>query len=159
MIVVADTSPINYLVQIACDSLLPDLYQRVIIPEAVVDELDHPSSPLSVKRWLLSLPAWIDVRRTSSSSDPALDALDPGERDAILLAKEEHADLLLIDERRGRLEAQRRGLATTGTLGVLLTAHEKGLVDAQVAYIRLTKETSFRTTPELDKYFLQRITK
>jgi predicted nucleic acid-binding protein len=39
VIVVADTSPINYLVQIACDSLLPDLYQRVLIPAAVLDEL------------------------------------------------------------------------------------------------------------------------
>ena len=159
MIVVADTSPINYLVQIACDSLLPELYQRVIVPEAVVDELGHPSSPVSVKRWLSSLPAWIDVRRASSSSDPTLDVLDPGEREAILLAKEQHAHLLLIDERRGRLEAQRRGLATTGTLGVLLAAHEKGLMDAQDAYTRLKKETSFRTTPELDGYFLQRVRK
>lgn len=159
MIVVADTSPINYLVQIACDSLLPSLYQRALIPEAVLHELDHPSSPGSVKSWLLSLPTWIDIRRTSSSSDPALDALDPGERDAILLAKEEHADVLLIDERRGRLEAQRRGLATTGTLGVLLAAHEKGLMNAHAAYTRLINETSFRTTPELDRHFLQRIRK
>jgi len=45
--------------------------------------------------------------------------LQIGEREAIRLAQEQRADLLLIDERRGRLEAKRRGLATTGTLGVL----------------------------------------
>lgn len=128
MIVVADTSPINYLIQIGCDSLLPKLYQRVVLPRAVIQELDHSASPISVKHWLSSFPAWIDVRTTRPSADPALEALDLGEREAILLAEQEHADLLLIDERRGRLEAQRRGLATTGTLGVLLAAHEKRLV-------------------------------
>ena len=81
MIVVADTSPINYLIQINCDSLLPKLYGRVVIPESVIRELGHPSSPTAVKHWLSSMPEWIDVRKTSFYRDPALEFLDPGERD------------------------------------------------------------------------------
>ena len=44
IVVVADTSPLNYLVQINCDHVLPSLYQRVFVPAAVVEELNHPNS-------------------------------------------------------------------------------------------------------------------
>ena len=57
---------------------------------------------------------WIDIRQAASQPDPSLGLLDPGERAAILLAEEHNASLLLIDERRGRQEAQRRGLSTYG---------------------------------------------
>ena len=157
MIVVADTSPLNYFVQIGCESVLPSLYQRVLIPRSVLDELGHPDAPKVVARWLLNLPSWIEVRPTAGSPDAALADLDPGEREAIQLAQEQRADLLLIDERRGRLEAKRRGLATTGTLGVLLAAAQKGLIDAGAAYQQLSTKTNFRSSPELQSSFLQRV--
>lgn len=157
MIVVADTSPFNYLIQVGCESLLPALYKRVLIPVAVLEELGDPAAPAIVSRWLLHVPAWIEVRRTNTAPDAALSFLDPGERQAIQLAQEQSADLLLIDERRGRVEAMRRGLATTGTLGVLLTAAERGTVDAAAVFHQLTTETNFRTTPELRRRFLQEV--
>jgi predicted nucleic acid-binding protein len=122
MIVVADASPLNYLIQINCDTILPKLYERVFVPATVIEELRHTSAPLTVAAWLHQMPEWIDVRVVSGKQDAALEVLDPGEREAIQLAEEQHADLLLIDERHGRLEAKRRGIATTGTLGVLLAA-------------------------------------
>jgi predicted nucleic acid-binding protein len=157
MIVVADTSPLNYFVQIGCESVLPSLYQRVLIPPSVLDELGHPDAPKVVADWLLDLPRWIEVRPTAGAPDAALAVLDPGEREAIQLAQEQRADLLLIDERRGRLEAKRRGLATTGTLGVLLAAAQKGLIDAGAAYQQLATKTNFRCSPELHQSFLQRV--
>src|SRR5271168_2125435 len=150
MIVVADTSPLNYLLQINCESALPALYKRIIIPSAVLTELAHPDAPTVVSNWLSRLPEWIEVRQTTSLADPSLALFDPGEREAIQLAQEHHAALLLIDERRGRMEAQRRGLATTGTLGVLLSAHRRGLLNAEVAYQQLLTTTNFRSTPELE---------
>ncbi|HZR27677.1 MAG TPA: hypothetical protein VFA71_02770 [Terriglobales bacterium] len=157
MIVVADTSPLNYLVQIGCESLLPalyKLYKRVVVPSAVLAELSHASAPPAIRKWLLDVPNWIEICGVLSQPDAALAFLDLGEREAIQLAEEQHADLLLIDERRGRLEAKRRGLITTGTLGVLLAAGEHGLIDPGAAYKRLIVETSFRTTPKLQKAFL-----
>ncbi len=157
MIVVADTSPLNYLIQIGCESLLPMLYTRVLIPPAVLAELDDPAAPSAVRQWLPHPPEWIEVRRTSFPPDTELAALDPGEQEAIQLAEEQRADLLLIDERKGRAEAMRRGLATTGTLGVLLAAAERGSIDAAAIYHRLIVETNFRSTPDLERRFLQQV--
>ncbi len=66
MIVVADTSPLNYFVQIGCESVLSSLYQRVLIPPSVLDELGHAGAPKIVGEWLLDLPRWIEVRRTAA---------------------------------------------------------------------------------------------
>jgi Predicted nucleic acid-binding protein, contains PIN domain len=157
MIVVADTSPLNYFIQIGHDWLLRSLYRRVLIPNAVLAELNDAGAPVVVQRWIADIPDWIEVSVPGTCPlDRALGALDPGEREAILLAQERHADLLLIDERRGRAEAIRRGLATTGTIGVLLSAGERALINTEGVYQRLIDETNFRVTPELDRSFRQR---
>jgi predicted nucleic acid-binding protein len=154
MIVVADTSPLNYLILIGHDGLLPKLYQRVFVPPEVLEELSHPATPLPVQSWLKKVPAWLEVKAPRTAPGEALRLLDPGERQAIQLAQEQGADLLLIDERRGSAEARRLGLTTTGTIGVLLAAEELGLIDFDDAFRRLLTETTFRVTPELRARFL-----
>lgn len=154
MIVVADTGPLNYLIQINCDDLLPKLYQRIIVPAGVMQELGHVAAPASVRAWLAHIPVWMDVRLIAAAPDAELADLDLGEREAIQLAEEQHADLLLIDERKGRRRARQRGLKTTGTLGVLLSAGELRLIDPEAAYQRLLAETTFRTSAELEAQFL-----
>lgn len=154
MIVVADTAPLNYLIQLDCDGLLPRLYGRVAVPGAVMRELTHDGAPASVRAWLACVPGWIDVHRASFAPDAALARLGPGEREAIQLAQEQSADLLLIDETKGRGIARWRGLKTTGTLGVLLAAGEMRWVDAELAYRRLLAETTFRSSDELEAQFL-----
>lgn len=154
MIVVADTSPLNYLIQLECDSLLPQLYRRVVVPSGVMQEMRHPGAPPAVHVWMSHVPAWVDIGSLVSSSDTGLAFLGLGEREAIQLAEEQRADLLLIDDRQGRLEAKRRGLRTTGTLGILLSAGELSLVDPRAAYRRLLTETSFRASAALEAQFL-----
>jgi predicted nucleic acid-binding protein len=154
MIVVADASPLNYLIQINSDELLQMLFGRVLLPVAVVEELRHPAAPSAVSAWLTRIPNWVEIRTVVSTEDVELARLDAGEREAILLAQQESADLLLIDERRGRQEAKRRGIATTGTLGVLLLAGSRKLADPEVALKRLLAETSFRASPELQQAFI-----
>jgi len=156
MIVVADTSPLNYLIQINAEVLLPQLYGRVLIPSGVLQELQQKGAPALVREWLNAIPAWLDSCDLLSQPDSSLSKLGLGEREAIQLATDRGADLLLIDERKGRLEATARGLATTGTLGVLLTAGDLGLIDAVEAYRRLVAETTFRTSPSLEVQFLAR---
>src|SRR5260370_22571314 len=148
MIVVADTSPLNYFVQIGCESVLSSLYQRVLIPPSVLDELGHAGAPKIVGEWLLDLPRWIEVRGTAAPPDAALADLDPGEREAIQLAQEQRADLLLIDDRLGRLVAKRRCLATTGTLRFLLASAQNGFVCPPATYHQLPTNTNILCIPE-----------
>lgn len=146
MIVVSDTSPLNYLILTGYAHLLEALYGQVVIPRAVWDELRKPGAPAPVQEWVDSLPAWVEVRE-ASVPDTTLN-LDPGEREAISLALELQADLVLLDERRGRREATGRGLAVTGTLGVLDAAARRGLLELPEALAKL-RRTSFRVQPGL----------
>lgn len=159
MIVVADTSPLNYLIQIESDYLLSQLYQRILVPGAVIEELAHPDAPTKVQAWLSRLPEWVEVCQTAFLPDADVALLDRGEREAIQLAVERNAELLLIDERKGREVARRRGFATTGTLGVLLDAGFHGLVNPELAYRRLVAETTFRTSASLEAHFMSQISR
>ena len=148
-LVISDTSPLRYLVLIGEADLLPALYTEVLIPEAVADELNHPSTPEAVRRWLLHRPVWLHVvPLTARPNSVSLPDLDPGEHDAILLALHLKADLVLMDEREGVEEARRLGLTVTGTLGVLDRAAERGLVELAPIIARL-RQTNFRVDPGL----------
>jgi predicted nucleic acid-binding protein len=148
MIVIADTSPINYLVLIGEINVLPALYGRVLVPPSVCNELQRARASERVRTWIAEPPQWLEVRAPSQSPDAQLAHLDAGERDAILLAQELGADQLIIDEIRGRREAQRRQLPFTGTLGVLSAAAENGLVDLRSAVDRL-RHTNFHIAQEI----------
>ena len=126
MIVVADTTPLNYLILIDEIELLPALYDRILIPQQVHRETEWPTAPAPVRAWASVLPKWCEVRRVTSTPDAGLLELDAGERDAILLLLETGADLLLIDEMEGRREAMRRNLQVTGTVAVLEKAAQRG---------------------------------
>ena len=148
MIVVADTGSINYLILIEEIEALGSLYERVLIPPSVDEELDHERAPEAVRRWIAAPPFWLEVRTPNRADDEDLTHLDAGEREAILLAEELHADLIIIDESRGRQEAKRRHLPFTGTLGVLQVAAHRGLLDLKRAIDRL-RQTSFHASQEI----------
>jgi predicted nucleic acid-binding protein len=107
----------------------------------VLAELRHPLAPKPVKEWAINVPTWMVVLRPTSSPIPGL--LDPGESEAIALAAEVHADVVLMDEQAGRQEAIRRGLKVAGTLSILDEAEQVGLVNFDEAVAELQK-TSFR---------------
>jgi predicted nucleic acid-binding protein len=109
----------------------------------VVVELKHLLAPKPVQGWAANLPAWVEVVNAKSSLVPG--HLDPGESEAIELAVEVHADVVLMDEQAGRQEAVRRGLRVAGTLSVLDEAEQAGLVDFNDAVNELQK-TSFRVS-------------
>ena len=67
LIVVADTTPLRYLVVIAREHLLPSLYGRVLIPPAVAEELNHKSTPDVVRKWFAARPSWLEIRQTAES--------------------------------------------------------------------------------------------
>lgn len=157
MIVVADATPINYLILIGEIDVLPKLYGQVIIPTAVHEELIHFGTPAIVRAWISQPPDWLEVRSPAPISDPALAKLDAGERDAIALAEQLSGSpdsvQLIVDELLGRREAERRGLLVIGTLGVLREASEEGLLDLRAAIARL-RQTSFHISPAILAWLL-----
>jgi predicted nucleic acid-binding protein len=153
MIVVADTGPVNYLVLIQQADLLPRLFGQLFIPPAVWDELNDPDTPAQVRAWLAQNPSCLQIRPLHSSPDPELDYLDEGEREAIALAQELHADEILIDESPARKEAARRKLQFIGTLGILRRAAQLDLIDLPSSLTRLQR-TSFYVGTDLIRSLL-----
>lgn len=138
MIVVADSSPLHYLLLVEQADLLRHLYREVLIPETVAAELRAAGSPPTVSEWVSTPPAWLRVVNVTPREIALIsDELDLGERAAIALAETTRAELLLIDESAGRAEARRRRIRVTGTLGVLRTAAEAGLIDVRDVLARL----------------------
>ena len=156
MIVIADTTPLNHLILIQQDKLLKALYGRVIVPPAVLSELQSEAAPPKVKAWMTSRPDWLEVNDTTLPADPSLAHLDAGERDAILLAQSLKADVLLMDDLGGRQEAARRSLKVSGTLTVLYLGAGRGLVEDFPATLKQLLKTGFRASPEIIQLFLDR---
>lgn len=141
-LVIADTSPVSYLVQIGFIDLLPRLFERLAIPKAVQSEFSTPRAPLPIRDWIAAPPAWLEIHDTAGL--PQVSGLDDGETAAIALAESLHVDLLLIDEREGSRIAREKGLRVTGTLGVLDLAAERGFIDFGEGIKRLEQTTFHR---------------
>ena len=154
MIVVSDTSPLCYLLLIDEIEVLPHLYGQILIPTTVYRELADPKSPPLIRDWLQQVPEWLRVQLVELSSDINLDVLDRGEQDAILLAEQKGAELIIIDDLVGRQVAISRGLKVTGLLGVLDEAARQNLIDLPSAIFRL-QQTSFRASSQLIQPLLE----
>lgn len=149
MIIVSDTSPITSLLQIGRISILSALYQDVVIPVEVANEL---------KRFHTALPDFIRVLPVTNRArlERLQSELDPGEAAAIALMLEGKGDLLLMDERRGRRVAAREGLAVVGVIGVLIEARQRGIINSLAAVIaELETIAGFRISPHLKQRVLQ----
>ncbi|GAB4167507.1 MAG: hypothetical protein Fur0032_05600 [Terrimicrobiaceae bacterium] len=157
MIVVTNTSPLLNLAVIGEARLLPDLFGRVTAPNMVREEID--SLRLRDQRFRSADTAdAADFATVRDSSRVALLSLhlDPGEAEAIALALELQADLILLDERRATRAARQLGLRTLGLLGVLLLAKRKGLIDQVRPLLdRLETEAGFWIAPDLRQQVCQ----
>lgn len=143
MIVVSDTTAITSLLQINRCDLLPRLYGEVFIPTAVRDELvaTHAKLPEFLRVRSVRQPA--EVQRLRSE-------LDLGEAEAIILAKELAADLLLIDETEGRRVAVSEGVNIIGLLGMLVQSKRMGFLGSvREATSELESTAGFRVADEV----------
>lgn len=150
MIVVSDTSVITSLIQIGRAALLKELHETVLIPEAVQREL---------MRTHVVIPTFLETRAAQDRGMVARleTELDLGEAEAIVLAKEAQADLLLIDEKLGRRLALREGLRITGLMGLAVEAKRPGLVDSVRAMTaQLEFEAGFRVSDEVKEAVFSR---
>jgi len=153
MIVVAGASPRHYLVLIQETEILPALYGQVLTLPAVFNELTRYGTPEAVRRWVSKPPDWLQVRAPTGAL-VASASLGRGEQEAIALAEELSADVLLVDDWAARREAERRHLPVQGTLGLLGLAAVHGLTDLPAAIARL-RQTNFRASEEIIQRILE----
>ena len=125
--VVSNTTPIISLLKIGKLEILKDLYDEIYIPQEVFNEIEAGKH----KKYYLNLLTfeWIKIEQIQDRKSISyfLD-LDKGEAEAIVLATESEADLILLDESLGRFHAKHAGLRVTGTIGILVKAKKRGLI-------------------------------
>jgi len=149
--VVSNTTPLISLSKISKIELLKLIYQEIIIPEGVVEEYERGKNKKFYRD--ISKFDWIKVKKVENEKtfEFLLD-LDKGEAESIVLAKNIKADLLIIDELRGREFARLKGLTITGTVGVLLKAKEKKLIQTALPFVYELKEKGIWINDNLIQY-------
>lgn len=158
MIVVADTSPINYLVLVDEIDVLPKLFREIVIPFGVLAELQRDETPEKVREFIKTRPAWLKVETVNLEFESELAKLGCGEHEAIVLAEKLQANLLIIDDRAGRTEALRRGLRTVGTIFVLQKAAQAEMLNLRETLEKLQR-TNFRISEKILEEILEKFYK
>ena len=106
--VIADTSPLHYLVLTRVVEVLPQLFHHVLIPQEVHKELLHEKTPFAVRLWAADPPSWLEVARVNWNTLRVIPDLDAGETAAILLAEQQEQKIfLLVNDLKGRREAKK----------------------------------------------------
>ena len=153
ILIVADTGPINYLIQIGQIELLAQLVEKTVLPASVQTELLHDAAPVAVRTWAANPPAWVEIRAAKQTIE-AKDISD-ADREAIALARELNASVLLMDDSQARRCAARLGVVTMGTLGLLEVAAARELISLRLVVEKL-RATSCFLSDELIENALRR---
>ena len=131
MIVVSDTTPIISLLKADCLELLQRLYGKVLIPMAVYKELtENPSYEKEAEIIKASDFLYVVTVENLKSVNVlrSVTGLDAGESEALIMYDEQKADLLLMDEHKGRSIAKQLKIRHIGTIGILMLAYDKGMM-------------------------------
>lgn len=133
MIVISDTTPILSLLKSRQLELLKKLYGTVIVPEAVYDELTINPVFKEERAEILNCP-FIKIEKVCNKESVLIlrnvTGLDAGESEALILYGEQKADILLIDEHKGRGVAKKMSVEHIGTMGIFMMAYDKGILTA-----------------------------
>ena len=154
MTVISDTTPIISLIKIHRLDLLEKLFGEVLIPNAVFRELITNES-FSNEAEEVKKSAFLKIspvqNRRSIAILQAISGLDDGESEAIVLADEKKSDVLIIDERKGRMVAQKLGITITGTVGVLVQANNEGMItkDEAESCLEFLRQSNIRLSEKL----------
>ncbi len=134
MIVISDTTPILSLLKAGQLGLLEKMYQTIVIPEAVYNELTGNNSYETEWKAIESCP-FLSVEKVDNVESVQIlrnvTGLDAGESESLVLYGEKNADLLVIDEHKGRSVAKKMSVEHIGTVGILMLAYDKGMLAAE----------------------------
>lgn len=154
--IVSNTTPIISLLKLGRLNILQQLYSEINIPTAVYKEIEAGKSKVYYED--LSLLGWINIKEIHDKKSLRyfLD-LDAGEAEAIVLATETDADLVIIDERLGRLHAKNAGLKVTGIIGVLIKAKSDGFIEILKPLLDELTEKGVWISEKLKKEILEKV--
>lgn len=154
--VVSNTTPIVSLLKLGRLEILKQLYSEINIPTAVYNEIEAGKNKVYYTD--LSKLEWIKILEIKDKQAVKyfLD-LDAGEAEAIVLATELAADLIIIDEKLGRFHAKYAELKVTGTIGILIKAKTKGLVDELKPLLNKLSEKEVWISEKLKKEILAKV--
>ena len=155
--VVSNTSPLMNLAIIGRLDLPRHFFETIHIPEAVWNELVIRGKGKPGSEALVAA-TWIQVHAVQNTHlvNALREQLDPGESEAITLALEQKAELILLDESEGRRVASRYGLNKTGILGLLLRAKQENLIASLKREMdQLQQQAHFWINTNLYKRLLQ----
>lgn len=145
-VIISDTVPLRYLIEIDAAHILKDLFGTVIVPEKVVEELQRPKTPQMVKDWMQARPDWLEVRKADISLFTPQRKIGDGEREAFALALELNATAVLLDDDAAAVEACRLRIPTIRLFALLERAAEGNLLDLPQA-VDAMRKTTFRLPP------------
>ena len=138
MILIADSSALVALSVVNKLDILENLFGEVYVPRAVYDEVSQENKAESYK-----LKNYCKDKVLDTQSSPNFNiTLGRGESEAIVLYTEKNADFLLCDDKKAKKFAQNFGLKVIGSLGILLKAKEKNLIDKIAPLIEILKESN-----------------
>lgn len=158
MIVVANTTPLIGLASIQQFDLLKHFFGRVSIAQAVYNEIMNAGGRRKTAQAEVSAAAsWIKVvsARDRTAVEVLLDELDLGEAETIVLAREIHADWVIMDEKKGRQKLTHLGINKIGTLGILLKAKETGLIPHIRPELEKLQKHGFSISQNVIEYVLE----
>ncbi len=153
MILVADSSALIALSLCNALQFLDVLFEEIKVPQAVFDEVtvEDKKEGIGLSKYLK------DKIESVSIEDYVITdfSIGKGDLEAMALYKRLRADKLLIDDKRSRKLAQLNGMNIIGSLGILLIAKEKGLIEQIKPYIEIIKESDIYISEELIDYVLE----
>jgi predicted nucleic acid-binding protein len=141
--VVSNTTPLQYLHQAGVLGVLPGLYERLVVPAAVADEI-RVGREAGVDLPDLPSLGWIEIRSVEPSPWPVARDIHRGEAEVLALAGSAPETLMLLDDLAARRHARLLNLKFTGTLGVLLRAKREGLIPEVGPVLDRMEECGFR---------------
>lgn len=141
--VIVNSTPLIVLCGIGRLHILKDMYEEIFIPSAVFREVTAKDDSVCVQ--IRSAGDWIRVEQIKDHSEKKMykAKLHDGEVEVMILAQEQKADLIILDDNAAKKTAKYLGLTVTGTLGVLLKAKRRGIIDSVCPILSEMKQNGF----------------
>ena len=152
--VIVNSTPLIILSKINALEILNNLYGEIIIPQAVFEEVTNKNDVAKEK---ILNSEWIKILEVQDKSDRKIyqSKLHDGEVEVMMLAKENSADLLIIDDNAAKKTAKFLGFTVTGTLGVVLKAKSEKIISEVKPVLEKMQRENFYISEEIKNLILK----